>query len=337
MVDEKTAVEDIEDTQTEEEPNELEELKDRMVERAEREVAVTKPKEEKKEEPKVEPPKEEEPEDIEDSGEDDTDDDSQDEVSLDDALVERAIKSGFSYSKLTGLAEKLEPEELEEIIAMAEKKTADAEKPTDEVSQEDKKKNEVEELMSKIPDIDDEWEDDVKSTFDGLKAVIRSQAEAMAELKSTIAEIKAGSQQSSESLFIDGKIDALGKPYEELFGKGPSSMLSERDAKVNREKLGRYLKFVNDEASEAGETLTSDEAFERALSGAFNSHVLKVKGVEAARKSKERKKKAISAPRNTGGKFVADEIDPELSKGDTTDQAFAVMRKAIRDKQTAKA
>ena len=334
MVDEKTAVEDIEETQTEEEPNEIEELKERMVNLAKDEVGSKEPadkKEEKKEEPA---PKDEEPEDdIEDSVEADGDD-SQDEVSLDDALVERAIRSGISYSKLTSLAGKLTPEELEEIVGLAEKKTADAEKPTDEVSQEDKTKKEVEELMSKIPDIDDEWEDDVKSTFGGLKDVIRSQAEAMAELKSTIAEIKAGSQQSSESLFIDGKIEALGKPYEEIFGKGPTSMLSDRASKTNREKLGRYLKFVNDEATEAGESISAEESFERALSGAFNSHVSKVKGAEAARKSKARSKNSISAPKNTGGKFVDEQLTP-ITEGDTTDQAFAAMKQALKQTQTA--
>ena len=345
MVDEKAAAETeeeiVDDEPVDERKAEIEALKERMVDMAKKEgdSKGSGKKEEPKTEEKAEEDEEEdgddditESDDDIDSGEDDTEDDSQDEVSLDDALVERAIKSGLSYSKLTSLAEKLTPEELEDVISMAEKKTADAEQPSDEVSQEDEKKKMIEELMGKIPDIDDDWQDDVKQTMSGLKEVIRAQAETVFDLKQGIQQLREGSQQSSETLFIDGKIESLGGDYKELFGEGPLSMLSDRNAQANREKLGRYLEFVNNEAKDAGESITPDEAFDRAMLGAFNAQVSKIKAAQTARNARKRKRKSMNAPRDTGGKYVnRDETTPEGD--DPTMRAFNVMRQKLREKQ----
>lgn len=340
MVDEKTAAENEEQIKDDNEPkSEKDQLVERMTNMAEAEVKSSKPKEDKQKMTEPDETGEADPEesDTDNLGdEEDTDGDQDDGISLDDELVERAVNSGISFSKLKGLSEKLDREELEEILFPADKKVADADSPNDEDSQEDKKNKAVEELMSKIPDIDDDWEDEVKEVITGLKDVIRSQAEMTYGLSSEIKRLMDGTQQSSEAMFIDGKVDTLGKSYEKLFGKGPSSMLSDRTAKVNREKLGRYLKFVNDEAQEAGEQITPDEAFNRALSGAFSGFVSKIKGAEAARKSKERSRKSIVAPKTRGGKFDGESNNSPRSKQNTDDEAFEVMQKTLREKQGLK-
>lgn len=334
MVDDTQAAENEDTQENTEEKTELEEMKERMEKRAKEEV------DSKKEKPKEEPKdKEEKTETSEDSDESDNDedsgnadeDDSQAEVSLDDDLIKRALDIGLPFSELKDMASKLSPEQLDRVLALAEKKSADAEGSTDEGSQEDEKKKFVDELMSKMPEFDDKWEDEVKQTFGQITEFNKTLAGAIFDLTGKVSALQEGSQQSSESLFIDGKIDALGKPYEELFGKGPASMLSDRSAKANREKLGRYLTFVNDEAEKAGEKLSAEEAFDRALSGAFNSHVLKVKGAEAARKSKERSKRATNAPRTSGREF-AESGDTTTDKGTTDDRAFAAMQKVLKEK-----
>jgi len=287
-------------------------------------------KEEKKEEePKDEVKEEESP--SEESSED-TEEDSEEFVgvedesdSIDEDLIERAVLAGIPMRR----AKEAPSEEfLEDMIAIA-KKSAEAEaEKEDEVSEE--ATSQIDDLLEKLPKLDsDEYDENLIAMFDSLKDVISGLQTTVVDQQSKISGLQKNIV-SSEQSFLDTKIAALDKGFENVFGKGKTVNLTKAKEKAARAKLQRHISLVEEDAKLDGETLSQDEAFDRALKSAFGDLVNKVKGKKRSVSSKARSERAINRPRTTDGRFGSNKMyDDHGTEEDRTDDAIKAVQEII--------
>lgn len=218
--------------------------------------------------------------------------------SIDESLVERVVRLGMPLKDARMIPSN---EGLKGVIEHIEKAKAaggDTEGGDTPKGDDAKKKDD---LLDKLPDLTKEeydgWEDDVKEVLGTFKDVIGELHTANKEQQGVIEELR-GKMVSSEQVFVDNKITELGEDYEDMFGKGSIASVSS-EHKAVREELQSYMGFVMEHAEKTKKSISKDEAFNKALSGAFGDEVSTIKGAKAAKESKKRSKKTINAPKET--------------------------------------
>lgn len=296
-VEEETQEEEIEDDGKSEAMKELE----KEIKGAIKDNNIREEDEEEEEDNEEETPSEEseEEEDTEEPGEEEDEEDP-----IPNELKERAIRAGLSLDKIQKYPN---AELLEEYVTVKEEaKTAGQSKEGGASEDEEGKK--FEQTLNEIFDVDNEqWEEEDVQRFSKMKELFAGMYKSNNEQKKLIEDLRSNSY--SEGDFLNNKFTELGKSYEDLFGKKGSVSGEQQKA---RDKVSRYIGFVTEEAQASGETISNDEAFKRALNGAYGDKVVEEKGKKVAEKAKARAKRAINAPRGDDGKFLKKDDEEPL-------------------------
>ena len=239
----------------------------------------------------------------------DEEDASGDEApAVDEALLERAVRAGLSIKDARAFPT---AETLTNVVSVLEKSASSSKAEASERDAEEaakaaaeKEKAEREAILAGIPDLDpEEYSEELVGSYKGLKDLVVTQMDAISDLKKQIAE-QATKSAVPKGTWIDGEVARLGKDYVDTFGEGDSSTLQDGPEKAARERLRKYVEFVQADVEASGTKLSRADVFAQALSAAFGDKVKSVKAAAVKAAAGKRSRKALNQPTDTSGKFV---------------------------------
>jgi hypothetical protein len=240
----------------------------------------------------------------------DEDDDGDDEPVVNELLIERAVRAGMSLADAKGMSEDTLGRVVEQFETLNSKASKDDVDSEDEVDP-------VEEMLSKIPDLDpEEYSEDVVSAFSGMKELIKTQNDRLKEIEngSGDSDEVARTQRANEFMgWFDGQVSGLGSDYEEVLGKGGMRELSDTNMLKARDKVALHMDRIEQDIRAEGKQLPSrEDVFKQAVESAFPNKLKEIKDAEKAAKAAERSKRVLHQPRdNDSGKFISAESTEE--------------------------
>ena len=220
---------------------------------------------------------------------------------VDEALLERAVRAGLSIKDARAFPT---AETLTNVVSVLEKSASSSKVEAGERDAEEAAKAEREAILAGIPDLDpEEYSEELVGSYKGLKDLVVTQMDAISDLKKQIAE-QATKSAVPKGTWIDGEVARLGKDYVDTFGEGDSSTLQDGPEKAARERLQKYVEFVQADVEASGTKLSRADVFAQALSAAFGDKVKSVKAAAVKAAAGKRSRKALNQPTDTSGKFV---------------------------------
>jgi len=259
------------------------------------------------------------PEETQDDSADNGDKGGEEPPAIGDALVERAVKAGVTLADARAFGS---AEALERVVERIEEAAKTAAKSETDGSASEEQEAEDEDPLAVIPDLDpEEYDEKLVDAFKAVKGIAGKLFDANKELRDQLAQVKSKESGS----WLDKEIAGLGKDFEKVFGT-----VEKPDAKA-RQKLERYIKFVQEDAKAEGKDLSQGDAFKTALKQAFGDQVKEMEGAAVAEAARQRSRKAVSRPRDTSGRFASDKADGPESEEDREAEAIAAVAEFFED------
>lgn len=253
----------------------------------------------------------------EDAGEDDK---TQDEA---DELTARAIRAGMSMRDIKAVRSK---RSLTKIVEVLEDNIARAEY-TEEDSDDEQDQDEEDDPLADLPELDPEVHDEkVIKAVESLKAAVKKQQEELGKYKvqSTAAEKRAEEVRQQEAAeWFDNAVDAMGKEFHALLGKGRYNDLPDHSPQLaNRERLASQIAVLFSGYHATGaKAPPRDEVFQQAARLVFADEYAEIEKQKLAGDLEKRSGSHISRPSGRKGKAT---MSPEDEAAAMLSERFGI-------------
>ena len=188
---------------------------------------------------------------------------------ISDAVVERAVKVGFTIAQAKGFQD---TDSLERTIELLELKA-------DTGSVEEKTDDEEIDLLAAIPELDpEEYDPKIIEAVDGLKAAVKTLTESNKELKAKRNDVDTTAAVEEGAKWFDSSIKELGKDFSDKLGAGATSQMENGgDAYKARVELSDKVYVLARGYEGAGKEVSRDQLFKEAVALVFPGKVAGVK------------------------------------------------------------
>jgi hypothetical protein len=221
-----------------------------------------------------------------------------------DALVERAIKAGMSISDARSFKK---ADALERVTGILEKRRVAG----DQEAAGDDKKDEADDPLAAIPDLDPEkYDEGVVNVVKALKDVIRKQNGVIQGLHSD--------GKARNASWFDSQVATLGEAYVEAVGDGNRSKMDPNSPQAKKvAELESKFKVLSAGYKAAGAEINNETVFEEAVAIVLGDVKAKAETALKGAELEKRKKLHIARPSGAGVKpttNVEDDVASELDR-----------------------